>query len=315
MHPRYSTPALLPYSTPTMIIAVTGSTGLVGKALVAALEADGHLVRPLVRRTPRAEKNEIGWDPAAGKIDAAELANVDAVVHLAGENIAAQRWSPSFKQRFLESRVGGTSLLCKSLAGLPTRPSVLVSASATGYYGSRSDEAVDESSRPGTGFLADVCQQWEAATTPASDAGIRVVNLRIGVVLSRDGGALAKMLTPFRLGLGGVIASGRQYMSWIALEDMIRVIHFALSATALAGPVNATAPGAVTNREFTKTLGRVLGRPTLFPMPAFAARLAFGEMAEDLLIGGVRVLPKALTAARFNFAYPDLESALQHILG
>lgn len=298
-----------------MIIAVTGSTGLVGRALVPALEADGHLVRPIVRRAPRTEKNEIGWDPAAGKIDAAELATVDAVVHLAGENIAAQRWTPAFKQRFLDSRVGGTNLLGQTLAGLATKPATLISASAIGYYGSRGDDPVDESAPSGKGFLADVCKQWEAATKPARDAGIRVVNVRIGFVLAREGGGLAKMLTPFSLGLGGVIASGRQYMSWIAIDDMIRVIQFTLSTTALAGPVNATAPGAVTNREFTKTLGRELGRPTLFPMPAFAARLAFGEMAEDLLIGGVRVVPDALTAARFNFTYPDLESALRHILG
>ena len=312
-----------------MIIAVTGSTGLVGKALVAALEADGHLVRPLVRRAPRVEKNEIGWDPASGKIDAAELASVDAVVHLAGENIAAKRWTPAFKQAIRDSRIRGTNLLCQTLAGLATKPATLISDSAIGYYGTRGDEPVDETTRPGTGFLADVCQQWEAATQPARDAGIRVVNLRIGFVLAREGGGLAKMLTPFRLGLGGVIGSGRQYMSWIALDDLVRTIQFLLtpsqggtpggSATSvgasLSGPVNATAPNPVTNREFTKTLGRVLGRPTVFPVPSFAARLAFGEMADDMLVGGVRVIPKALTAARFNFAYPDLDSALQHILG
>lgn len=301
-----------------MIIAVTGSTGLVGKALVAALEADGHLVRPVVRCAPRAEKNEIGWDPAAGKIDAAELANVDAVVHLAGENIAAKRWTPAFKQAVLDSRLRGTNLLCQTLAGLATKPSVLVSASAVGYYGTRGDEPVDETTPPGTGFLADVCKQWEAATKPARDAGIRVVNLRIGFVLARGGGGLAKMLTPFSLGLGGVIGSGRQYMSWIALDDLVHVIQFTLAptpgGTPLNGPVNAIAPNPVTNREFTKTLGRVLNRPTVFPMPAFAARLAFGEMADDMLIGGVCVVPKALTASRFSFAYPDLESALRHIL-
>ncbi len=311
-----------------MIIAVTGSTGLIGKALVAALEADGHLVRPVVRRAPRTEKNEIGWDPAAGTIDAAELADVDAVVHLAGENLAAKRWTPAFKQAILESRVRGTNLLCQTLGGLATKPGVLVSASAIGYYGPRGDELVDETTPPGTGFLADVCKQWEAATRPAREAGIRVVNLRNGFVLAREGGGLAKMLTPFRLGLGGVIGSGRQYMSWIVLDDLVRTIQFLLTptpggtpegsatgvGTSLTGPVNATAPNPVTNREFTKTLGRVLGRPTVFPMPSFAARLAFGEMADEMLIGGARVLPKALTAARFSFAYPDLESALRHIL-
>lgn len=297
-----------------MIIAVTGSSGLVGNALVEALEADGHLVRPLVRRPPREGKHEIRWDPAAGTIDAAELTDVDAVVHLAGENIAAHRWTTSFKERIRDSRVRGTQLLCRALAGLASKPTVLVSASAIGYYGTRGDEPVDESSLPGSGFLAEVCQQWEAATTPARDANIRVVNLRIGFVLARQGGGLAKMLTPFRLGLSGVIGSGQQYLSWITLDDLVRAIQFALSAAALSGPVNAVAPEPVTNREFTKTLGRVLRRPTVFPMPAFAARLAFGEMADEMLLGGVRVEPRVLTADRFEFAYPQLEPALRHIL-
>jgi uncharacterized protein len=297
-----------------MIVAVTGSSGLVGTALTEALEADGHLVRPVVRRTPNAAKNEIGWNPAAGTIDAAEIASVDAVVHLAGESIVAQRWTPAFKDKIRDSRVGPTTALCQTLAGLETKPSVLVSASAIGYYGDRGLAPVDESSPPGTGFLADVCQKWEAATQPARDAGIRVVNLRIGFVLAREGGGLAKMLTPFRLGLGGVIGSGRQYMSWIALDDLVRAIQFTLGASALMGPVNATAPQPVTNREFTKTLGRVLKRPTVFPMPSFAARLAFGEMADDMLIGGARVEPHVLEANRFDFAYPQLEVALRHIL-
>ena len=296
-----------------MIIAVTGSSGLVGTALVEALEANGQLVRPVVRRAPKNE-NEIRWDPTAGTIDAAELSKVDAVVHLAGESIVAKRWSESFKKEILDSRVKGTKLLCETLAGKEAKPSVLVSASAIGYYGSRGEQLVDESSAPGSGFLADVCEAWEAATKPASDAGIRVVNLRIGFVLAREGGGLAKMLTPFKLGTGGVVGSGRQYMSWIALDDLVRTIQFALSAAAVSGPVNATAPQPVTNREFTKTLGRVLNRPTIFPVPAFAARLAFGEMADDMLIGGVRVEPRALSAAGFEFAYPQLELALRHIL-
>ena len=297
-----------------MIIAITGSSGLVGTALVAALEADGHLVRPIVRRAARADKHEIRWDPVAGTIDAVELASVDAVVHLAGENIAARRWTEEFKNKILNSRVAPTKLLCDTLAGLANKPSTLLSASAIGYYGSRGDERVTESSPPGTGFLAEVCQQWEAATKPASDAGIRVVNLRIGFVLARDGGGLAKMLTPFKLGLGGVIGSGRQYMSWIALDDLVRAVQFTLSTADLQGPVNATAPNPVTNCEFTKTLGRVLGRPTIFPMPAFAAKLAFGEMADDMLVGGVYVEPRVLSAARFEFAYPQLEAALRSIL-
>jgi uncharacterized protein len=296
-----------------MIIAVTGSTGLVGNAIVEALEADGQLVRCVVRRAP-ADKNEIRWDPAAGTIDAAEFANVDAVVHLAGENIAGKRWSESFKKELLDSRVRSTKLLCETLAALATKPSVLVSASAIGYYGSRGEQPVDESSPAGNGFLAEVCRQWEDATKPARDANIRVVNLRIGFVLAREGGGLQKMLTPFKLGAGGIIGSGRQYMSWIALDDLVRVIQFALSAAALAGPVNAVAPQPVTNREFTKTLGRVLRRPTIFPVPAFAARLAFGEMADDILLGSTRVEPRALSAAAFEFAYPQLEPALRHTL-
>jgi uncharacterized protein (TIGR01777 family) len=297
-----------------MIIAITGSSGLVGRALVSVLEADGHLVRPVVRRPTRAGLNEISWDPAGGTIDAAEFGNVDAVVHLAGENISAQRWTPAFKKRFRDSRVRGTKLLSDTLASLAIKPSVFVSASAIGYYGDRGDEVLDESSSPGTGFLAEVCQQWEAATHPARDADIRVVNLRIGVVLSRDGGALAQMLTPFRLGVGGVLGSGRQYMSWIALDDLLRAIQFALSAHALAGPVNATAPEPVTNREFTKTLGRVLSRPTIFPLPAFAARIALGEIADDVLLASARVQPQALLNDRFEFSHPKLEPALQHVL-
>jgi uncharacterized protein (TIGR01777 family) len=297
-----------------MIVAITGSTGLVGTALVHALEGEGHFVRRMVRRAVRDGDHEIHWDLAAGTMDAAELSGVDAVVHLAGENIAAHRWNNSFKSKVRDSRIRGTGLVCQTLAGLASKPAVLISASATGYYGNRGDEAVDESSPAGRGFLAEVCQQWEAETQPARDADIRVVNLRIGVVLSRGGGALAQMLTPFKLGLGGVLGSGRQYFSWITLDDLVRAIQFALSAAALAGPVNAVAPEPVTNREFTKTLGRVLSRPTVFPMPAVAARLAFGEMADEMLLGGVRVVPRALASAGFTFRYPQLEQALRHAI-
>ena len=297
-----------------MIIAVTGSSGLVGTALVEALEAEGQVVRRVVRRPTHVAEHEIRWDPAGGTIDAAHLSGIDAVVHLAGEGIAARRWTESFKHKIRDSRVQGTRLLCDTLASLSVKPAVLVSASAVGYYGDRGDERVDESSPPGRGFLADVCQQWEAATHPARDADIRVVNLRIGVVLSRKGGALAQMLTPFRLGLGGVIGSGQQYISWIALDDLVRVIQFTLHAAALCGPVNAVAPEPATNRELTKTLGRVLGRPTIFPMPAAAARLAFGEMADEMLLSGARIEPRALSAAGFEFEYPQLEPALRHVL-
>jgi uncharacterized protein len=297
-----------------MIIAVTGSTGLVGSALVTALEARGHLVRRLVRGNISDGDHEIRWNPDQGEIDAAELNGIDGVVHLAGENIAGGRWTESFKRRILESRTKGTRLLAETLAGLEMKPTVLVSASAIGYYGNRHDEEVDELAPSGNGFLAEVCREWEAATEPAHDAGIRVVKLRIGPVLSPKGGALAKMLTPFKLGLGGVIGSGRQYFSWIALDDVVNAIVFAVENESLVGPVNAVAPGAVTNRDFTKTLGRVLGRPTIFPMPAFAARLAFGEMADEMLLGGVKVAPHELIKTGFPFEYPQLEPALRHLL-
>jgi uncharacterized protein (TIGR01777 family) len=297
-----------------MIIAVTGSTGLIGSSLVADLEGNGHLVRPVVRRPVREGKHEIRWDPAGGTIDAAEFTGVDAVVHLAGENLAAHRWTPDFKEKILTSRVHGTKLLCDTLARLAAKPTVLVCASAVGYYGNRGDERLDESSPPGSGFLADVCQQWEAATLPARDADIRVVNLRIGVVLSAKGGALAQMLTPFRLGVGGVVGSGQQYLSWIALDDLVRAIQFVLQAAAVSGPVNANTPEPVTNRELTKSLGRVLKRPTIMAMPTAAARLAFGEMADEMLLSSARVEPRALATAEFPFAYPQLDAALRHIL-
>lgn len=297
-----------------MIIAVTGSTGLVGSALVDALEARGDLVRRVVRHEVIDGDHEIYWKPSDGEIDAAELNGVDAVVHLAGENIAGGRWTEDFKRRVLESRTRGTRLLAETLAGLEMKPNVVVSASATGFYGNRGDEEVDELAPSGNGFLAEVCREWEAATEPIHEASIRLVKLRIGPVLSPKGGALAKMLLPFKLGLGGVIGSGRQYFSWIALDDLASAILFALDTESLVGPVNAVTPHPVTNREFTKTLGRVLGRPTIFPMPAFAARLAFGEMADEMLIGGVRVAPHELIHAGFPFAYPELEPALRHLL-
>lgn len=238
----------------------------------------------------------------------------DAVVHLAGENIARARWSERQKALIRDSRVKGTRLLCDLLARYSPPPKALVCASAVGYYGDRADEILKEESAPGSGFLADVCREWEAATQPAVERGIRVVNLRIGIVLSPMGGALAKMLTPFKLGVGGTIGSGRQYMSWIALDDVVGAIHFALTNESLHGPVNAVAPNPVTNREFTHTLGRVLSRPTLFPMPAFAARLVLGEMADALLLASARVEPAQLLASGFTFRHPDLEAALRALL-
>jgi len=297
-----------------MKILVSGSSGLIGSQLVPFLEAGGHEVMRLVRRGASGD-DEIHWDPAAGSIDGEALAGLDAVVHLAGENIAAGRWNDELKRRIRTSRVEGTRLLCESLAELQTPPPVLVCASAVGFYGDRGNAELDEESEPGTSFLPDVCREWEAAADPARRRGVRVVSLRLGVVLSRDGGALEKMLGPFKLGAGGVIGGGRQYWSWIAIDDVVGAIQHAITCEALNGPVNCVAPNPVTNREFTKTLGRVLGRPTLVPLPAFAARLALGEMADALLLASARVLPKRLQETGYKFRHPELESALLNALG
>lgn len=298
-----------------MNILLSGSTGLIGSSLVPFFRAGEHHVTRLVRRPAHPEAKEIAWDPAEGKLDAVALEGHDAVVHLSGENLGEGRWTAARKALIVESRMQSTRLLARTLAGLTHPPRVMVSASAVGFYGSRGDETLTEESSSGSGFLAELCRDWEAACQPAAAKGIRVVHLRSGVVLSAAGGALGKMVTPFKLGVGGVIGSGRQYMSWIALDDLLAVILFALAHNALRGPVNATAPNPVTNREFTKTLGRVLGRPTLFPVPAFAARLAFGEMADEMLLSSTRVLPAKLQSAGFPFHFPELESALRHVLG
>ena len=255
------------------------------------------------------------WDPMAGKLNPTALEGIDAVVHLAGENIAARRWTAKQKARIRESRVTGTRLLAESLARVARPPKVLICASAIGYYGNRGDERLDEESSSGNDFLAEVCREWEASAQAAIDKGIRVVFLRFGMILSPAGGALGKMLTPFRLGVGGIIGNGQQYMSWIALDDLIGAIYHALLDERLSGPVNAVSPNSVTNHEFTKTLGRVLGRPTLFPLPAFAARLAFGEMADGLLLSSARVEPLRLLSSGYTFRYPILREALRHLLG
>jgi uncharacterized protein (TIGR01777 family) len=293
---------------------VTGSTGLVGSTLVSFLTTGGHQVTRLVRSTPRPGQAEVSWHPDTGSIATPGLEGIDAVVHLAGESIASGRWTAEKKARIRDSRVQGTRLLCDALAQLVNPPKVLVSASAIGYYGDRGAEVLRENSRPGREFLADVCRAWEAATEPAIQRGIRVVNLRLGMVLSAAGGALAKMLLPFKMGLGGVIGSGQQYMSWITLDDLLGVIHHALVTDSLRGPVNAVAPNPVTNREFTRTLGRVLRRPTLLPLPAFAARAVFGEMADALLLASTRVEPARLQETNYTFRYPELADALRHVL-
>jgi len=293
-------------------IAITGATGLVGTKLASHLGAQTHEVIQVTR----GKKSDwaIHWDPERGEIDAVGLEGCDAVVHLAGESIANRRWNAAQKARILDSRVKGTTLLCQTLANLEYKPQVLVSASAIGYYGERSDEVCDETSAPGKGFLPDVCVAWEQATEPALHAGIRVVNLRIGLVLSRDGGALVKMLLPFQFGVGGVIGSGKQYWSWITMHDLIMSIDHCLRTEWLRGPVNAVAPNPVRNYEFTKTLGRVVRRPTIFPMPGFAARLMLGEMADALLLASTRVAPTRLLDTSFPFESTELEPGLRKVL-
>jgi uncharacterized protein (TIGR01777 family) len=297
-----------------MKVAITGSSGLIGSALVPVLTTGGHEVVRLVRRPPK-EGDEARWDPETGAVDSGALEGVDAVVHLAGENIAGSRWTEARKALLRSSRVGPTGLLARTLAGLTRKPQVLVSASAVGYYGHRGDTWVTEKDAPADDFLGRLSVEWEAAAEPARRAGIRVVHPRIGIVLSPRGGALGKMLLPFKAGLGGVLGPGTQYMSWIALDDLLGVLRHLLDRADLAGPLNAVAPEPVTNAVFTKTLGRVLGRPTVVPAPAFALRLAFGEMADAALIASTRVKPDRLLATGYRFRFPDLEGALRHLLG
>ena len=297
-----------------MKILVSGSHGLVGKALTHSLTDDGHEVVRLVRRERHFGSPEVEWHPDQGHIDAAHLEGIDAVVHLAGDNIAAGRWTAQKKRTIRESRVQGTSLLSDTLASLSRPPSVFIGASAIGFYGNRGDESLTEQSPPGNDFLAKVCIDWEAATKSAAEKGIRTAHARFGVILDAREGALAKMLPPFRVGIGGKVGDGKQWMSWIALSDVIGGLKFLLEDKSIDGPVNFVAPNPVTNAEFTSTLGRVLSRPTIFPMPAFAARLAFGEMADALLLSSQKVDPAVLEDKGFLFSWPTLEPALKHIL-
>jgi uncharacterized protein len=297
-----------------MRILITGASGLIGHALTALLAGDGHHVFKLTRSKSPAKDRGVAWNPDTGAIPKSDLEGFDAVAHLAGENIVG-RWTEAKKGRILESRERGTRLLCETLAGLHSRPMVLISASAVGFYGDAGDRLLDETSPPGSLYLSKVARVWEEATESASRKGIRVVNLRIGFVLSREAGGLAAMLLPFKLGIGGRVGSGQQYMSWIALDDLIRAISHAILTDSLRGPVNAVAPHPVTNREFTKVLGRVLGRPTIFPLPAFAARTVMGEMADELLLASARVSPSRLIASGFRFQFPELQGALRHVLG
>ncbi len=313
-----------------MRIAITGARGLIGSALATSLEARGDTVVRLARAHEggreggaagggraggaAADASAPQWSTTTGLLAPERVGDLDAVVHLAGESVAGARWSPAVKARIRDSRVGPTTALARSLARLPRRPRVLISASAIGYYGNRGDEPLTERSGPGEGFLSEVCQAWEAATTPAAEAGIRVVSPRFGIVLDGRGGALAQMRLPFSLGLGGPIGSGRQYYSWVAMADLIGAIATAIDRDDLRGPVNVTSPEPVTNAEFTRALGRVLRRPAVMPIPAFALRILFGEIADAELLSSKRVQPEALRAAGYSFVLPHLEDALRAAL-
>jgi len=298
-----------------MDIAITGSSGLIGTALTRSLEGDGHRVVPVVRGEGR-RPGAVRWDPTGGTIDAAGLEGVDAVVHLAGEGVASGPWTTAQRRRIAESRQAGTTLLAQTLAGLDRPPAVLVSGSAIGYYGDRGDAVLAEGDAPGDDFLASVCIAWEAATAPAEAAGIRVAHLRTGIVLDRRGGALAKQLPIFRLGLGGKAGTGRQWMSWITLDDEVRAIRFALETPEVHGPLNLTAPRPVTNGEFTRALAGALHRPAVLTIPRLVQRAPFGvgDLVGSLLFTSARVEPRALLDAGFTFEHPDLDEALAAVL-
>jgi uncharacterized protein (TIGR01777 family) len=292
-----------------MKIAIAGASGLVGSALIPALAADGAAITRLVRGA--AKSGEIEWHPNQDQVSSQSLDGFDVIVNLAGENIAAGRWTDDQKRKIRDSRVSGTHLLSEAIAQMTARPSAFICASATGIYGDRDDETLDEQSESGGGFLAGVCREWEKACEPAIKAGVRVVNLRFGPILARSGGMLAKLLTPFKMGMGGKVGSGKQYISWVALDDAVKAIKLAIGDQTIHGPLNVVSPNPVTNEEFTKTLGHVLNRPTALAVPAFAARLAFGEMADEMLLTSQKVMPKRLSHAGFQFQYPELESAMR----
>lgn len=296
-----------------MRVLISGATGFIGTALAGRLRSAGREVVALTRR-PR-QASDIAWDPSAGGIDAARLEGFDAVVNLAGESLAEGRWTPARKQRMRSSRVDGTALLSRALADRTRRPRVLVSGSAVGIYGDRADEVVDETSPAGPGFLGEMATAWEAAADPARRAGIRVVHPRLGLVLAPHGGALAPLLRATRWGAGGPLGSGRQWWSWITLDDVVSVLAMAIDDDRIAGPVNVVAPAAVRQREFAAALGRALNRPSFMPAPGFALRILLGEMADAMLLAGQHVRPSVLAAHRFAFQDPDLEPALRRLLG
>lgn len=292
---------------------ITGSTGLIGSKLIPLLSGKGHTVTRLTRTRSGTSLNTAYWDPESGEIEAGKLDGHDAVIHLAGENIAG-RWSRKKKSKIEDSRVKGTMLLSRTLAGLSSKPGVVVAASGIGYYGDRGNQVLTEDSGPGGGFLARLSINWEDALGPARDAGIRVLNMRLGVVLTSEGGALGKMLPPFRLGLGGRMGSGEQYWSWVAVDDVLSAIYHSVVSEGLRGPVNFTAPKPVTNREFTEVLADALGRPAFFHVPGFALRALLGEMADEMLLSSTRAIPSRLLGSGFTFRYADLKSALNHLL-
>src|SRR5215213_2813792 len=296
-----------------MRILITGSSGLIGKALQKSFKAKGYEMLLASRKEPEHE-NEIQWNPDSGFADedVLRLEGLDAVIHLAGENIAGLRWTDEKKKAIRDSRVHGTRTMIEAFARLERKPAVFVSASATGFYGDRGDQEMIETSPAGDTFLSEVCKEWESESRRAEDMGIRTVLLRNGIVLSKDGGALATMLTPFKFGVGGVIGSGKQWMSWVSLDDVVEVVSFAIENQKVRGAINVTSPHPVTNEEFTKALGEVLYRPTFLPLPEFAVNLVFGEMGDALLIDSTRVVPKRLLDNGYNFKYPDLKSALEH---
>lgn len=297
-----------------MKIAVTGATGLIGSALSERLHQQGHEILAITRQKNLPSPfTTVYWNPERQELDASVLEGIDGVVHLAGETIA-ERWSAKKKELIRSSRVEGTKLLVKGLKSLSKRPPVLVNSSAIGFYGSRGDEELDEQSAPGTGFLAEVCQAWEAESVRAEELGMRVVTLRTGIVLSIKGGALAKMLFPFKLGLGGPIGSGTQWMSWVHIDDAVGGFHFALHQPEFSGVANLTAPQPARNAEFTKALGQALSRPAFLPVPGFALKLVFGEMAQDLLLDGQKVLPRRLEQAGYKFQHPGLDEAIQDVI-
>lgn len=294
-----------------MKILISGSTGLVGSALIPALKKKHHQITRLVRQPGWTGDEEILWTPLKNQLDENKIEGFDAVVHLAGENIAEGRWTESKKKAIRDSRVDTTNLLVGSILKLKSPPKTFICASAIGYYGDRKVTPLNEDASPGSGFLPRVCQDWENETTPLKDKNIRVINLRLGVILTPKGGALAKMLLPFKLGVGGKIGPGNQFMSWVSLADVVGIILHTLTNEELSGPVNTVSPIPVTNIEFTKALGRALKRPTIFPMPAFAARLAFGEMADALLLASTRVEPEKLKKSGYTYIHPNIDMALQ----